>query len=141
MHSTETLVELIRQKHQVLLQLREIGGRQTDLVAAGDVASLLKLLAAKQELITALQSLERELTPYYAEDPDRRLWRSPQDRLDCAKRVTECNALLEEIVQLEKAGADKMTARRNAVADQLHQVHSAAQIRSAYQANRQSNAS
>ncbi|MEX2308494.1 MAG: hypothetical protein WD738_12915 [Pirellulales bacterium] len=141
MQSTEKLVELVRQKHQVLLQLREVGGRQTDLVTAGDVASLLKLLAAKQELIAALQNLERDLTPYYAEDPERRVWKSPQHRVDCAKRVTECNALLEEIVRLEKIGAEKMTARRNEVADQLHQVHSAAQIRSAYQANRQSHTS
>ena len=78
--------------------------------------------------------MERELTPYYAEDPDRRTWASPQDRAACAQQAAECNALLEEIVQLEKHGAEMMTARRNEVAEQLQQAHAAAHVRSAYQA-------
>jgi len=138
MHPTERLAELIRKKHHVLVQLRDVGQRQTDLVTSGDIASLLKLLAAKQQLISALHGLERELTPYYAEDPDRRQWPSPQDRAQCAQQAAECNALLEDIVRLEKLGAEKLTMRRNEVADQLQQVHAATHVRSAYEAQRRS---
>jgi flagellar biosynthesis/type III secretory pathway chaperone len=134
--TTKRLAELIGKKRQVLRQLRVVGERQTDLINHGDTGSLLKLLAAKQQLISTLQSLERELTPYYAEDPDRRIWASPQDRAKCAEEAAECNALLEEIVQLEKDGAEKMTTRRNEVAEQLEQAHAAAHVRSAYQAQR-----
>jgi flagellar biosynthesis/type III secretory pathway chaperone len=136
MQSTERLVDLIHKKHHVLVQLREVGQRQTDLVSSGDIASLLKLLAAKQQLISALHGLERELTPYYAEDPERRQWHSPQDRAQCAQQAAECNALLEDIVRLEKLGAEKMIVRRNEVAEQLQQVHAATQVRSAYEAQR-----
>jgi hypothetical protein len=136
MHSTEQLAELIRRKHQVLMQLRDVGRRQTDLAASGNIASLLKLLAAKQQLIATLQTLEHDLKPYYTEDPERRVWKSPQDRADCAQQVIECNAMLEEIVRLEKLGAEKITVRRNEVAEQLQQVHSAAQVRGAYEAHR-----
>jgi hypothetical protein len=118
----------------VLVQLRAVGVRQTGLVASGDVAALLKLLAAKQHLITRLQELERELKPFYAGDPDKRVWRSPDDRARCAKQANDCNALLEEIVQLEKLGADKMNERKNEVAQQLNQVHAATHVRNAYQA-------
>ena len=138
MHTTEQLAELIRRKHEVLMQLREVGGRQTELITSGDIASLLGLLATKQQLIATLQTLESELAPYYAEDPERRVWESPQDRADCAQRVSECNALLEEIVRLEKVGAEKMAARRNEVAKQLQDVHSATHVRSAYEAHRRS---
>lgn len=138
MHPTDRLAELIRKKHHVLVQLRDVGQRQTDLVTSGDIASLLKLLAAKQQLISALHGLERELTPYYAEDPDRRQWPSPQDRAQCAQQAAECNALLEDIVRLEKLGAEKLTMRRNEVADQLQQVHAATHVRSAYEAQRRS---
>ena len=138
MHPTERLAELIRKKHHVLVQLRDVGQRQTDLVTSGDIASLLKLLAAKQQLISALHGLERELTPYYAEDPDRRQWPSPQDRAQCAQQAAECNALLEDVVRLEKLGAEKLTMRRNEVADQLQQVHAATHVRSAYEAQRRS---
>jgi hypothetical protein len=134
MQSTEQLAALIAQKHEVLVQLRAVGVRQTGLVASGEVAALLKLLAAKQHLITRLQELERELKPFYAGDPDKRVWRSPDDRARCAKQANDCNALLEEIVQLEKLGADKMNERKNEVAQQLQQVHAATHVRNAYQA-------
>jgi hypothetical protein len=135
-HSTERLAELVRHKHQVLSRLRDAGLRQTDLVARGEISTLLKVLAAKQHLIATLQSLEHELRSYYGEDPEQRVWRSPQERAECAQRVSECNALLEEIVRLEKVGAEKISARRNEVAEQLQQVHSAAQVRGAYEAHR-----
>jgi hypothetical protein len=134
MQSTEQLAALIAQKHEVLVQLRAVGVRQTDLVGSGEIAALLKLLSAKQHLITRLQELERELKPYYAGDPDKRAWRSPDERARCAKQATECNALLEEVVRLEKLGAEKMNERKNEVAQQLQQVHAATHVRNAYQA-------
>jgi hypothetical protein len=134
MPSTEQLAALIAQKHEVLVQLRAVGVRQTDLVASGEVAALLKLLAAKQHLITRLQELERELKPFYAGDPDKRVWRSLDERARCAKQASDCNALLEEIVRLEKFGAEKMNERKNEVAEQLQQVHAATHVRNAYQA-------
>ncbi len=134
MQSTEQLAALIAQKHEVLVQLRAVGVRQTDLVGSGEIAALLKLLSAKQHLITRLQELERELKHYYAGDPDKRVWRSPDERARCAKQATECNTLLEEVVRLEKLGAEKMNERKNEVAQQLQQVHAATHVRSAYQA-------
>jgi hypothetical protein len=138
MQATERLAELIRNKHQVLLQLRELGLRQASLVASGDTASLLKLLAVKQQLIAALQGLERELSPCYEEDPDERVWPSPEQRAECARQATACNGILREIVSLEKSSAAIMTTRRNEVAQQLQQVHAAAHVRSAYEAQRRS---
>jgi hypothetical protein len=132
--STQQLAALIGQKHEVLVQLRAVGVRQSDLVASGEVAALLKLLAAKQHLITRLQELEGELKPYYAGDPDKRVWRTPDERARCAKQADECNALLEEVVRFEKLGAEKMNERKNEVAQQLQQVHAATHVRNAYQA-------
>ncbi len=140
MQSTEQLATLIAKKHEVLVQLRAVGVRQTDLVASGEVAALLKVLAAKQHLITRLQDLERELKPYYGVDPEKRAWRSPEERARCAKQASDCNVLLEEIVRLEKLGAEKMNDRKNEVAQQLQQVHAAAHVRSAYQAQQRSHA-
>jgi flagellar biosynthesis/type III secretory pathway chaperone len=140
MSSTEQLAELIGRKHQVLVQLRDIGRRQADLVSGGDIAALLKLLAGKQHLIAGLQELERLLKPYYAQHPDSRVWRTPADRADCAELANECNTLLEEIVELEKRGAEQMNARKNEVAEQLQQVHASAHVRSAYQAQRRAHA-
>jgi hypothetical protein len=138
MQATEQLAELIRKKHQVLMQLRDIGRRQADLVSSGEIGALLKLLAGKQQLIAALQTLEGELKPFYAQNPDTRVWRSPSERTQIAQMAAECNTLLEEIVSLEKRGAEQMDARKNEVAEQLQQVHAAAHVRNAYQAQRRS---
>jgi len=136
MHDTQELARLIDAKHQVLSELRKIGDRQAELIGGGDVGPLLKLLAAKQQMIARLQQLERELAPHYSQNPDQRIWPSPQARAHCARQAAECNALLDEIVRMEKQGADQMTARRNEVAQQLHQVHVASQVRSAYESQR-----
>lgn len=140
MQATEQLAELIRTKHQVLVQLRDIGRRQADLVQSGEITALLSLLASKQTLIVALQDLEKALKPFYAQHPDTRVWRSPAARAQCAQMAEHCNKLLEEIVSLEKLGAEQMDARKNEVAEQLQQVHAASHVRNAYQAQRRTSA-
>ncbi len=102
MQSTDKLFDLIRNKHHVLVQLRDMGRRQAELVNSGEITALLKLLAAKQQMIIGLQALEQELKPYYKEEPDARVWHSPTERVQCAQLAQECNALLEEVVSLEK---------------------------------------
>jgi flagellar biosynthesis/type III secretory pathway chaperone len=136
MLSTKTLAELVRRKHDVLVQLCEIGRRQQRIIDDGETATLLQLLAAKQSMISALQQVEREMAPYQVEDPDARIWPTSEERARCAQQATECNQLLEQIVALEKHSADRMTTRRNEVAAQLRNVYVAGQARDAYTANR-----
>jgi hypothetical protein len=134
--STTILAELIRRKHDVLVQLCDVGRRQRDFVARGETTALLQLLAAKQSMISLLQQVETELAPFHAEDPDARAWRSVEDRERCARQAAECNRLLAEIVELERHSAERLTERRNEVAAQLRQVHAAGQARHAYEAQR-----
>jgi hypothetical protein len=136
MRSTEQLANLIDRKHRILVQLRDVGRRQMEFVAGRDTASLIKLLAVKQSLIGGLQAVESELAPYSAEDPDRREWKDAEARATCAGRAADCNAMLREIVSLEKQGVDQLTVHRNEIAEQLQSVHAAADVRHAYQAQR-----
>jgi hypothetical protein len=138
MQPTDKLFELICKKHEVLVQLRDMGLQQAALVKSGEITGLLKLLGAKQHVIVGLQELERTLKPYYAENPDARVWRSSADRAQCAQMATECNSLLEEVVKLERSGAEQMDARRSDVAAQLNQAHAASHVRNAYSAQRRS---
>ena len=50
------------------------------------------------------------------------------DRARCAKQAAECNSLLEEVVQIEKHGAERMTERKNEVAQQLQHFLDVKQI-------------
>jgi hypothetical protein len=134
MLSTKLLSDLIRRKHDVLVKLCELGRRQSETVDRGETTLLLQLLAGKQVMITELQQVERELAPFHSENPESRVWPTPAARAQCAQQAAECNQLLQEILELEKSSADRMTVRRNEVAAQLRHVYAAGQAREAYAA-------
>jgi flagellar biosynthesis/type III secretory pathway chaperone len=136
MHSTTLLADLVHRKHHVLAQLVDAGRQQREIVDQGETSALLKLLASKQTMIAALQQIERDIKPFYEEDPDARVWSSAEARAACAAKAAECNRLLAEILELERSSADRMTVRRNEVAAQLQHVYAAGQARSAYEAHR-----
>lgn len=136
MQSTANLADLIRRKHDVLAQLCAIGRRQQEIVERGETTALLELLAGKQKMIALLQQLEQNLAPFQDEEPESRVWASAAARQQCAELASDCNRLLAEVVELERQSAERLTVRRNDVAAQLRQVHTASQARSAYQAQR-----
>jgi hypothetical protein len=134
--STTRLAELISKRRKCLAQLRELGVKQGELIADGNMTALLRIFSAKQELIAALETLERDLRPYHDEDPDSRQWASPGDRAACAADAEECRRLLAEVMALEQAGERQMTVRRDGVAQELRSLSAAERVREAYQANR-----
>jgi len=134
--STTHLAELIAKRRKCLAQLRELGAKQGELIADGNMTALLRIFSAKQELIAALETLERELRPYHDEDPESREWVSPAARAACAADAEECRRLLAEVMALEQAGERQMTVRRDGVAHELRSLSAARGVREAYQANR-----
>ena len=121
------------QRRRCLEQLLTLGQRQADLIAVGNMADLMRLLAAKQQLIVALQTLERELAPYHDEEPESRRWASPDQRTRCAADADHCRRLIAEVMALEQAGERQLTVRRDEAAVQLRSVNAAGQVREAYQ--------
>ncbi len=106
--ATDNLSRLVVRKHGLLMQMRDVGRQQLALIAGGDMTLLLKLLASKQRLLGALHALERELSPFRREDPERRLWRTAADRQRCADLAEQCNSLLAEVVQMEQRSETQM---------------------------------
>lgn len=132
-NTTEKLAKLVTQRRQCLVQMRDLGRKQSELIATGDMGPLLRLLSAKQQLITALQTIERELSPFHEDDPESRDWSSPESRTRCARQAADCRQLLSEVMQLEKQNEQQITVRRDEVASQLQTAHAASLARGAYQ--------
>lgn len=130
--STDRLVELIDQKHRLLTQMLAVGRRQSELIDAGDVSSLLRLLAAKQQLIAALRVVERELDPFRGDDPDRRTWASPEARLRCAEGAEACRRMLDEVLAMERDQEQRMSERRDGLTDRLRRTQHAHNAALAY---------
>ena len=131
-NDTRQLADLINQRHDCLVALRDVGERQLALIDSGDMTALLKVLSTKQHLIGLLQTLEQQLKPYRDEDPELRTWATREARQHCAARAAECEQMLAEIVAQEQQGESQLTKRRDAAATQLQGVHSAHQARAAY---------
>jgi len=129
---TDILAQLICAKHQCLLQLRELGRRQLDLIESADMAGLLEVLSAKQHSISQLQRIEKALNPFRDDDPDGRQWNSNEDRQRCAEQLKQCETLFAEIVSQEKCSEGELIRRRDEAADRLQGAHLAGQVHGAY---------
>ena len=129
---TDRLAVLIEQKHQALIQLRDLARRQAGLIEMGEMSQLLSLLAAKQRLLTQVQALERALDPFRSQDPETRIWRSPALRQQAAHTTSRSESLLAEVMLIEKQSEATMVQRRDKTADQLQTATHATHVRKAY---------
>ncbi len=122
---TDRLAELVLAKVQTLQQLCELAKQQASITQTSDATILLSFLARKQPLMDCLQDLQEELAEYQDDDPEQRVWRSPEDRKACQVASDRCQQLLSEIVLLEKQSLDEMSQRRDALAAQLQDASDA----------------
>jgi hypothetical protein len=132
MNDSKQLAATMARKVQLLELLRKLGGAQLALVRAGDMSRLMQVLSSKDSLLSQLQIVERELTPFRDEDPERRVWESPVARRACQEDANRCATLLAEIVMIEKEAEMEMTARRDATAAQLQATFSSREAQGAY---------
>jgi hypothetical protein len=131
---TDTLAELIEQRHACLRSLRDLGRQQLELIQAGELAHLLTLLAGKQRLLTDLQATERALDPFRQQDPASRTWRNSATRQQCARLAADCESMLAEIVIQERQGEAAMSQRRDQTVASLEHFQAAGAARGAYAA-------
>jgi hypothetical protein len=129
---TDLLAELARRRHECLVQLQTLGGRQLALIEAEDMSQLMGVLAAKQRLLGELNELERGMDPFRGQPPDERLWRSPQLRQQCAELIARSEAVFAEIIAGEKQGETRLRRHRDQAAARLQDAHVATHARSAY---------
>jgi flagellar biosynthesis/type III secretory pathway chaperone len=134
--TTTTLADLMAKKRKCLEQLHDLGGRQLELIAGGDATELLRIASAKQQLIVALQMIEKRLAPFHDQPPESRAWASPEARARCAADAEVCRRLMQEVMALEQDGERQVTERRDGVAAQLRMAAQGGRVREAYQANR-----
>ena len=134
---TDTLAELITVKREILEKLRQLSRQQLDQINADDLAKLLSILAAKDSLLRDLQRIEQDLNPYRGQDPESRLWRTPEARRRCQQTVERCESLLAEIVLLEKQGETELKRRRDVAAARLDSAHGSLEARRAYTSSAQ----
>ena len=131
-HNTERLFELIETKLHLLEEMQALTIEQADQVAQHDMTALMVVLSRKQSLMESLQSVQLELVSYRDEDPDARVWSSPDKRTRCKAMVQRSDQLLSELIVQENRCLDNMNLKRDSVLTQLQQNVAASQLQAAY---------
>jgi len=128
----KALIHLVSEKHQCLAKVYDLSQRQMACVTTGDIEALLEILAAKQRVLTELQSLDHQLKEYGALDFDQDSM--PEEYRDViTAMIAKCRELLEQILRMESECARILEQRKNDVAKQLAEFHDFMQARAAYQ--------
>lgn len=133
--TTEKFSDLVSKRHSCLVQLHKVGEKQSEIIASGEISSLLRLLAVKNQLIVALQSIEQQLSPFHDQNPAERKWATVEAHQNCSRQAAECKELLEKVMRLEHENEAKMTQRRDLIAKQLQTAQASSSARRAYQAH------
>jgi flagellar biosynthesis/type III secretory pathway chaperone len=139
-HSDE-LAELVDRRHRYLTLMRDLGVQQISLIDSGEMNSLLRVLGAKQRVMTELERAERALDPYRAQTAEERVWRSEELRERCRQQIDDSAALLAEILAQEKQGEGLLVRRRDEAAQRLSGSHFSHQAHVAYHTLPESNVS
>jgi hypothetical protein len=116
----------------VVTQLLALARRQAGLIAEGDMTSLLQILAGKQQLVSELQKLDRQLAPHLQTPPEARHWSSASERTRCQAQAARCEAVLREILLVEQQAEQHMTQERANVEQRLATFQQSAQAARAY---------
>jgi flagellar biosynthesis/type III secretory pathway chaperone len=130
--STDRLFDLIERKLHLLDQMQLMTIEQSDLVSQHDMSGLMTLLSRKQSLMDGLQTIQQSLAGYRDEDPEARLWSSPEKRTSCQEMVGRCDQLIAELIVQENRSLESMNLKRDAVLIQLEHNVAASRLQEAY---------
>jgi hypothetical protein len=129
---TDRLEELLTLKQQLVAQLERLVVRQAELVTGHDWTALVKLLSAKQRVLTTLRYTETALDAFRGDDPESRVWRSPEARASAMRVVEESAERLARVLRLEKDAQEQLVLRRDATAARLDELGRSSEARGAY---------
>jgi hypothetical protein len=129
---TARLTELAERKLHLLTQLRELSLDQHSLADQRRTDELLSVLSRKNDVIDRLRSIQDELKPFKAQEPEQRTWTSVTARNHCVELFRRSEVLIAEILVIDNQTLGEMTLQRDLVGQQLSQFASAEAIHEAY---------
>ena len=130
--STQRLTELCEQRLDCVQRFLRLAQTQSDLIANGEPADLTAILAKKQTLLETLADLQSRLEIYADDDPETRVWESPERRAHCREVVRQSDHTLRQIKQIEEQSIDRLANSREALSSQLTATATYRHVHSAY---------
>ena len=116
---TERLLHCMESRLALLRSMQALGRAQAEAAVGNDINVTLGVLARKQALLEDLAEINERLVPYFEDDPEERVWSSPDRRDLCREIASECQRLLQIAIQVDRTTVEEISNRRDAIAAQL----------------------
>ncbi|MDR1491586.1 MAG: hypothetical protein LBT05_02515 [Planctomycetaceae bacterium] len=138
MTDTEQFFQLIQKKRERLICIRELSQRQLQYVGEENLGALLELLAAKQRLLIEIEGVDKHLAKYREDDPEKRVWSSPEMRQQCRETAAQCDILIRKILEIDGLAGRQLTEKKEAAGRSLKQLDNSARVQNAYRQQKKS---
>lgn len=131
-HGLANLLECFGREQRCYTSLLDLSRRQRELIDAGDIDLVLRVLGQKQLVLAEVADIERELEPW------RRRWPRVRAELDDLSRqkldaaLHSVEELLAELIRSERESETALTASRDSVERELTRSREAAPVRRTY---------
>ncbi len=133
--SLKDILEVLKQRRTHCRELLDLSRRQNRVIDASDYTSLLSILGQKQRVLMRLDELKRR-RPDLGEQWELLRNSGPETaRRECEEVISEIEAILAELMQSEKDGADELNQRRETTRQQLETIAQGVHINETYRDN------
>ncbi|MCL2624058.1 MAG: hypothetical protein FWD31_10370 [Planctomycetaceae bacterium] len=129
---SEHLYQLIGQKLERLEQLYACSSNQMQYLEMEEMGAILEILAEKQHLLIAIEGIDRQIAQYHVDDPEERVWPSPEMRQECRDRVSRCDQLIRETLECDRMAEQRLIDKKNDAKSRLLQFSDTAHVQGVY---------
>ena len=132
MTDSEHLFHLVGQKLQLLEQLHACSGNQMQYIETDRMEAILEILAVRQRLLIEIEGIDRQIANYHVDDPEERVWPTPEMREQCREKISHCDRLVRETLEYDRIATERLTEKQSAAKQQLQQFTDTAHAQGAY---------
>ena len=114
--------ELIRREEELLKRLLLVSQRQLEIVQSGNGTLLIQHLGQRERLWSEFEQLEVQLAPYKGILPERRVWRSAEERNLTEAALNRCKTLLTQIMANDEISLAKTAEQKDKAEQDLRRI-------------------
>lgn len=126
------LSQLIDQRWALLSQLLQMSERQIGAIQESRMTELMGILSEKQVPLNQLAELANRLRPAVENDPQTRVWDTPEQRDRCREQQEECERMHLELLAIEAQCETSLVQGRDRLRQELQRVDNVRQAVSGY---------
>ena len=130
--SVSDVLGLLDRQVSLYGKLETLAQKQRALITNEDTAPLLKVLAQRQRLTTALQEINDQIAPFRSDWPRFKQSMAPIDRARVEELVRQANERLGNLLDQDEQDVRMLSARKQRVGSMLKGVCSGKQAIAAY---------